>query len=155
MTSNVNTAEVKENFFLEEGTPDSSSTIHAGDLVYRDPSTYTLKPLDSDAHAAYFKGMSLDAYPVDAYGDLTEQADQIMVRGVGQIEAFTTVGESYYPEVLVYAGADAQTVTTVAGTYAIGSVADYAATKAVLTGAAGVKVKINIRRRLPGDVALS
>jgi len=155
-TRNVNTSQITERFFSEPGTPDSSSTIHAGDMVYRDATAYTLKPVTSDANAQYFKGVSLDQYPMDVYGStLTEQQTQIAVQGIGEFEMKTTAGEVYHPGELVYVGADAQTVTKVAGTYAVGSVSDYAATVAGLTGAAGVKVKVNIRRRQPSDVALS
>jgi hypothetical protein len=160
MTTPQNTSELKEGFFFEDQvTPDPSLTvsspINSGDLVYIDQSTYYAKPLDSDANAQYLKGMSVDTWPVNVYGGTEEQAETIKVRGVGVVEMKTTVGEAYYPDLPVYIGADAQTVTLVAGSYKVGAVAHDRRTRYGLTGAAGVRVPINLRRRVPGDVALA
>lgn len=101
------------------------NTIHSGDMVYVDQTSFDIKALDSDAHAFYFVGISEDNQDTtqDAYPSQTDPTKMSVVRR-GWAKMFTTNGETYNPGMRLFVGADAQTVTNVAGSNRVGAVAD-------------------------------
>ena len=126
-------ATVPRNGILKYQGPDSRreypnlalNTIHAGDFVYVDQTTYDIKALDTDAHAQYFVGVSEDTQDTayDAYPGQTDPSKMSVV-GKGWAKQYTTNGETYVPNQTLYLGANAQTVTNVTGSFKVGFVAD-------------------------------
>lgn len=155
MTTNNIPPNLRQGFFSDDRvTPAADQTIKAGDMVWID-TAYKARVLTNDTNAANFIGVSNDQWPTNVYDpDIQEQAETIKVLGVDVIDFKTTAGETYQPYQKLYVGADAQTVTNVAGSYPIGTVTNEPNNFA-LVGAAGVKINVNVRRRVPNDVAIS
>jgi hypothetical protein len=126
---------------------DASFDINAGDLVWFDATAYIVKSLDSDAHAAYLAGVAKDTSYKNPFGTKVYDPN-IAIKVKGIVELKTTTSESYYHGTAVYYGADAQTVTTVAGSYIVGYVWNPNSTSAI-TGASGTKVKVLLRTAYP------
>lgn len=123
--------------------------INQGDLVYLDTSAHIIKALDSDAHAASAVGVALQPSVVSSNLDLSTAPAQpaIMVGWDVVANLKTTASETYYHGTVVYLGADAQTITTVVGTNALGAVVLPAGVASV-TGAAGVKVGVLVKNKI-------
>lgn len=118
--------------------------FNQGDLVYSNSGIATVAA--SDANCQYLIGVSRLASPMDPAPYGTAVYPNYAEIEYGGVYSFkSTVGESYAHGTALYIGADAQTVTTVAGTYSIGKV--YQPDGATLTGAAGVKVLARIINR--------
>jgi hypothetical protein len=98
---------------------DGTYEINGGDLVYFDSSAHVIKSLDSDAHAAYLAGMAENGSYLNVYGK-KKYFDRLPVVEKGVVRLNTTTAETYYEGTAVYFGADAQTITTVAGSYIVG-----------------------------------
>lgn len=91
-----------------------------------------LAPLAADGFANLFTGVTKQKVPVEPYGSDFAQGsgNQSPNPGMGTVtvvrnclfQAKVTVGDSIKPLVAVYAGADAQTLTTVAGSNKVGFV---------------------------------
>jgi len=136
--------------FHEVHVPVSSSfPINQGDLVWLDQSAHIGKPVDSDAHAATLMGVALAPSKVSSNLDNpSAPAEKAVQVGWGLLAGMkTTASETYYTGTVVYVGADAQTITTVAGTNKIGTVI-LPVTASSVTGAAGVTVPVYIKNNL-------
>jgi len=105
----------------------AKNTINAGDMVYVDQTTYDIKALDSDAHAAYFCGTSNDTYPVAAYSPEGAPYYGMNVGRLDRRNFYLKSGTTVNPGQAVYWGGDAQTVTdsaSGANTHSVGTVAN-------------------------------
>ena len=136
--------------------PTFAQVINAESFVYYDTSAKYIKPVDNDAHAQYMVGLAMDQSPITNYGTGFDQGggsvnpntDNLgMVSRYGQASVFVTAGESYTAGQALYIGADAQTVTNVAGTYQIGYVSGEQAD--ITTAVAGAKVLVDYRAKYP------
>jgi hypothetical protein len=124
----------------------SAAPIEQGDLVYWDSTNHRVTKLDSDAHAASLAGIALQPSVISSNIDLASApAEQTVAVGFGCVaELKTTAAETYYTGTVVYIGADSQTITTVAGANAVGTVVLPAGVASV-TGAAGKGVNVLIK----------
>lgn len=127
----------------------SSFEIKQGELVYLDTSAHIIKSLDSDAHAATLAGVALAPSKISSNIDLsTAPAEKTVMVGWDVVAFFkTTAAETYYHGTPVYIGADAQTITTVAGSNMIGRVVLPAGVSSV-AGATGVTVDVLVKSAL-------
>jgi hypothetical protein len=130
----------------------AGTQFNQGDMLFMDTSVHYVKPLDTDAHAAYFVGVALDGSYLQVYSD-KKYADQVPVGSKGIFRFKTTVGETITDGNPVYIGADAQTVSNVAAagggtSYPVG-VTRLAPGVTSLTGAAGVFVEVHLNTRFP------
>ena len=142
----VLTGAVHSEGFLYHGhvpCDDSVSPLKQGVLAYWDATAKKAKALDSDAHAATLLGITLGpskvSSPIDN-GSVPTEPNVNIAYGV-RSPLNTTVGETYDEGTPVYAGADEQTVTTVAGTNKVG-VVRLNPRQGPITGAAGVTVPV-------------
>ena len=94
--------------------------IPQGAMVYLDG---VLKELDTDGHAADFKGVASDASYIQPYAT-KKYNNPLVVLSAGIFKFKTTAGDSLTHEAPVYIGADSQTITTTAGggSYPMGKV---------------------------------
>lgn len=124
-----------------------SNDINAGDMVYFDTSAHQAKSAATDANCQYFAGVAEDTSYKNPFG--TKKYDpMISVFKEGIFWFKTTTSESYFDGTPVSIGADAQTVTTVGGTYPVGTVHNPGSTAAI-TGASGTSVMVIINPRFP------
>lgn len=134
-----------EGFLEHDSVPvnDATAHINQGDLVYWDSSAHIAKPLDTDGHAATLLGVALKASIINSNIDNSSQSSQPDITvGYGAVaDMFTTASEVYAHGVKLYAGADAQTVTNVAGSNPVG-VVQLKSGQAAPTGGSGVKVNV-------------
>lgn len=123
--------------------------INQGDLVYLDAAAHIIKALDTDAHAAAAVGVALQPSAVSSNLDLsTAPAQPAIMVGWDLVATLkTTAAETYYHGTTVYLGADAQTITTVVGTNAIGVVVLPVGVSSV-TGASGVSVGVLVKSKV-------
>lgn len=137
--------------FPEEFWPvDLSNAISAESLVYFDQAAGYLKPLVDDTNAAYGVGVCMDEVPVNLTGtNLTPNPPKNVARvvRVGQFQFKCTAGQAYSAGLKVYAGADAQTVTPVAGSNPVGYVSGEQ--EAIVSAAATDKVLVCVRAKYP------
>lgn len=124
----------------------SAAPIEQGDLVYWDSTNHRVTKLDSDAHAASLCGIALQPSVISSNIDLASApAEKTVAVGWGCVaDMKTTAAETYYDGALVYIGADSQTITTVAGSNAVGTIVLPAAVASV-TGASGKVVPVLIK----------
>lgn len=131
---------------LTDGTYD----VNQGDAVWFDSSVHAVKPVDSDAHAAYFAGVALQQSKLNVYGtaQYPQAGIQVATRGVFKFK--TTAGDTLNHGDAVYIGADAQTVTNTAGgkTSKIGYVWLRPGQSAV-SGASGTNIEVLITPLFP------
>ncbi len=142
---------LSESFFSENYPNIAGNSINSGDMVYTDIATGDLKALDSDAHAFYLRGVSNDTYPVNAYPSEPTPKLGMNVTRIGRRKLFTTNGETLVMDQKVYVGANAQTITNVAGTNLVGYVSalgDNSQETVTCTGAPQT-VAVDIRARYP------
>jgi hypothetical protein len=126
--------------------------FNQGDLVYSNSGVPTAVAT-ADTHTQYLIGVARVASPFDPapYGTaIYPNWAEIEYGGVYNFAS--TVGESYVHDALVNVGADAQTVTTTAGTYPVGRIVNPLGT--TITGAAGVKVQVRIFNRSQAGAAV-
>ena len=144
----------KLNYPLSDG---GSFDFNQGDLLFFDAAAKYVKALDTDANAAYLAGVALrpsflapyTAQNLAAGPGIQKNYYQDALVGIGCIASFkTTVGETYEDGTVLYIGADAQTVTTVAGAHSVGVVKLNSGGDAV-TGAAGVEVPVLVIPQIP------
>ena len=126
--------------------------IHQGDLVYLNGGK--AKALDTDGNAASLAGVALQPSAVSSSIDNSSAPAQKAIQvGCGLVaELKTTTSEVYADGDLVYIGADAQTVTSVAGSNPVGRVLLPSNVSSV-TGASGVTVDVLVYGRLPLKLA--
>lgn len=133
-----------------------SFDFNQGDLLWWDVSVGYVKPLDSDAHAAYLAGVALRSAYIAPYASATIAGGPAMVKnyfpsallGFGDVYTlYSTAAETYAHGTAVYYGADAQTITTVAGSHLIGTVS--LPQGGSITGAAGVLVPVLVVPQIP------
>jgi hypothetical protein len=144
------------NIFIREGKrlvypcdTSGSNNFNQGDLVYFDHSTHLLKVAASDANCQYLAGIAGVANPTDprVYGSTDNyQKNGADVHYGCVVTLKTTASETYYHGTEVSFGADAQTVTTVAGTYPVGRVW-LENTSGSVTGASGTTVQVLVYNR--------
>ena len=127
----------------------ASFPVKQGELVYLDTSAHIVKPVASDANAATLAGVALQPSGVSSGLDnSTAPAEKTVMVGWDVVAFFkTTAAETYVPGTPVYIGADAQTITTVAGSNMIGRVV-LPATVSSVTGATGVTVDVLVKSAL-------
>lgn len=141
--NNISTSDITRQYPNVAG-----NLINQGDLVYVDQTSYDIKALDTDAHAAYFCGVSNDTYKVGAYATEPVPYAGMNVTRKGRVKFILTSGVTVNPGQSVYIGANAQTVTDSASgsnTHAVGTVANLpdASQKALLgTGSNIVQVDV-------------
>jgi predicted RecA/RadA family phage recombinase len=126
---------------LTDGTYD----INQGDLLWYDASVHVVKPLDSDAHAAYFAGVALQQSNTTVYGTKTYPTGGVEVATQGIFKFKTITGDTLNHGDAVYFSTDGQTVTNTAGgmTHPIGYVWLKPGQSAV-SGATGGSVLIEV-----------
>lgn len=143
----------KLNYPLSNG---GSFDFNQGDLLFYDSGAACVKPLDTDANAAYLAGVALRSAFLAPYVAQNVAGGPAIAKnyyndalvGIGCIVSLkTTAGETYADGTVLYAGADAQTVTTVAGNHSIGVVKLNGA--AAITGAVGQEVPVLVIPQLP------
>ena len=144
----------KLNYPLSNG---GSFDFNQGDLLFFDSSAAYVKPLDTDAHAANIVGVALRSAFIAPYtaqnlaagpGIQKNYYNDALV-GFGCIASLkTTVGETYVDGTVLYIGADAQTVTTVAGNHSVGVVKLPSGGDAI-TGAVGQEVPVLVIPQIP------
>jgi len=154
MTTNVNNiikGSVNGQGFLQHSAVpvnDATFPIAEGDLAYWDSVAGLAKPLDTDAHAATLLGVALKPSKVNSGIDNTPSGEPDTTIGYGVLaEMFTTPAETYANGAKVYIGANAQTITTVAGANAVGVVRLPSLNGGPVTGAAGIKVQVQVYSR--------
>jgi hypothetical protein len=96
-----------------------SYDFKGGDLLFWDSSAKVVKPVVADASVQYLAGIAgngsfLQPYSTKVYNKSVPVYQKVIA------SLLTTGSETYYHLTPVYAGADAQTVTTVAGSYIVG-----------------------------------
>ena len=137
---------------IQDGTFD----FNQGDMLYFDSVAKIVKPLDTDAHAAALVGVALRAAFLALYTaqnlatgpGIQKNYFNTALVGLGCIASMkTTVGETYTDGVALYVGADAQTVTTVAGSHSVGVVK--LPNGDSITGAAGIEVPVLVIPQVP------
>lgn len=166
MATTPQNAAVAENFFSTQQPNKAGNSINAGDFVYVDNfflgSTYDIKALDSDAHAAYLIGWSNDSFPIGAYNTSVGNAGNpgqepsapprgMNVQRVGRRIVNTVAGQTYFPGKPVYFSTDAQTVTAAAGSNIIGYVANLpdGSYAGGIAGGTGITIQIDVRAVWP------
>lgn len=130
---------------------DITLTYNQGDLLYFDDAVEKVKPGTDDDSMEFLVGVALQSFPVTSLGTGEGSTRQpSMEVGDGDIFEFkTTSGETLNDGEKVYIGADAQTVTTTAGTFHVGIVRLLPG-QSPITGAAGVFVQVEVFRRFKG-----
>lgn len=123
----------------------ASFPINQGDLCWWDNTAHLVKAVTSDADAAKLVGIAAGSTKVSSSLDSSVESSINTQFGI-IAKLKTTAAETYNNGTLVYAGADAQTITTVAGISAIG-VVRLPAKGAAVTGASGVSVPVLIYSR--------
>jgi hypothetical protein len=118
----------KLNYPLSTG---GSFDYQAGDLLWFDTSAGYVKPLDSDAHAAYLCGVALRPAYLGPYvgfnlaagpGQVKNYYNDALVGIECEVSLYTTSGDTYTDGTAVYYGANAQTITSQAASHIIGYV---------------------------------
>jgi predicted RecA/RadA family phage recombinase len=132
---------------LTDGTYD----INQGDLLWFDASVHVVKPLDSDAHAAYLAGAALQQSVLNVYGTKSYPTGGVEVATRGIFTFGTITGDTLNHGDAVYFSTDAQTVTNTVGgmSYLIGYVQLKPGQSAVAGGTGTVKIDVLIYARFP------
>jgi len=129
-----------------------------GDLMYWDSSAKYVKPLDSDANAAYLVGVALRSAYLAPYSSMVQSGGPAMVKnfydaclvGFGAVFTFfSTAGETYTHGDSVYWGLIAtyhQFINKTTGSHAIGTVY---APEGAITGGATVLVPVLVFPQIP------
>ena len=121
IAEDVNFAGKRMRWALSTG---GSFDFQQGDLLWYDSSAKYVKPLDSDAHAAYLVGVAerpafiapFSATNVAGGPALQKNYDIDALAIFGCVAGlFGTPGDTYHDGDLVYFGADAQTITNTKG----------------------------------------
>lgn len=125
-----------------------SFDINAGDLTWFDTGTTLLKPLDTDAHAAFLVGVAYDSSFLNLYGTKKYESS-ITVQSVGYGRFKTTSGDTYAHGNACYLGADAQTITNTVGgnSHIIGYI--FLPNGNTVTGGAGTLVEMILAPQYP------
>jgi len=125
----------------------STAPINQGDLVYLTDGL--LHALDTDGNAASALGVALQPTTVssslDNSSNLTPKSIMVGWNMVASLQ--TTAAETYTPGINVYIGADAQTITTVAGSNKVGRIVLPDGVSSV-TGASGLRIGVAIVSKL-------
>lgn len=144
----------KNNIVLKKTPPemypiltDGTSDINGGDLVYFDTSAKVVKSATSDGNCATLAGVAENGSFIQPYS-AKKYFDRIPVVAKGIVKMQTTTSETYNEGTAVYFGADAQTITTVAGTNIIGYV-KMGPGQTSVTGGAGVEVQVDLAVKFP------
>lgn len=132
-----------------------SFDYNQGDMLMQSAVGGAAKPLDTTGNAQYFIGVAAKSSYLaltvsQQTGSIVKNYNQqSLVYNKGVFSFKTTVGETYLDGTLVYLGADAQTITTVAGGgTSIGKV-KLSQGQTSITGAAGVIANVAIVVQLP------
>ncbi|MDE2102289.1 MAG: hypothetical protein KGL39_33900 [Patescibacteria group bacterium] len=135
--------------------PSFATTINAESFVWFNQSVNYMQPLSADANAANFLGLCVDQSPLNLIGSTFTGGGNFnantnnmgLVARYGQAAMFVTSGQSYVPGQALYIGADAQTVTNIAGSNQIAYVSGEQA--AITNAASGSKVLVDFRANWP------
>ena len=138
---------------FEQKTPylvktDGTADINQGDLLYLDTSAHVVKAIGSDANAATLVGVAADTSFRNLYGTKIYDTGIIQAYSAGIFFFNTTAAETYNEGTKMYYGTDAQTLTNVAGTYAVG-VCKMRAGVTSVTGASGTTVDVQVVQQWP------
>lgn len=127
----------------------ASFPIKQGELVYLDTTAHHIKPAASDAN--YATGLGVALQPSVASSNLDNSsapAEKAVMVGWDVVASLkTTAAETYYHGTAVYMGADAQTITTVAGSNQVGSVVLPSGVASV-TGASGLLIGVLVKSKV-------
>jgi hypothetical protein len=127
---------------------DGTFDINAGDLCWFDTSAHIMKPLDTDAHAAFLTGYAYDSSFINLYGQKKYDNSVVGVCvGIGKFK--TTSGDTYHHGDTCYLGADAQTITNTAGgnTHPVGYI--FLPGGNTVSGGAGTLVEMIVQAQWP------
>lgn len=110
-TAQNNVDIIHRNYSSRQVVVTTNLIINPGDLVYWDPSNFTLTPLTAISQVSgQFFGLSTQGNASLIYpGDADTPGVMVLVRGVVWMQS--TPGETYTPFQAVTVGADSQTVT--------------------------------------------
>lgn len=128
--------------------------FNQGDMLWFDSTAKFVKAADTDAHMAYLAGVALKSSQLSLFVNqntaaATKNYELNALVGVAGVFFFkTTVGETYVEGTALYIGADAQTITTVAGSHSVG-VAKMRSLATSVTGATGVSIDVLITAAYP------
>jgi hypothetical protein len=111
-TTQQQPADFIDGYFTRNYPNVAKNTINSGDLLYVDQSTFDVKPLDTDAHAAYFCGISRDTYPILPELNTIVPFHGNGVRRVGVVPLVLKNSDTANPGTSVYIGSTAQIVTS-------------------------------------------
>lgn len=129
----------------------STFPILQGEMVYWDSTAKIIKALDSDAHAANYRGIALQPSAVSSNLDNSGAPKVQVVQTGSELLAImnTTAGDTITPGDALYFGADSQTVTNTAGgqTHVLGY-AQLSAGITTLAGGVGIQVQMLITAKL-------
>jgi len=131
-----------------------SHDFHQGDLLYQDATSHNVYPLDNDTHAATFVGVAVFPSYIAPFTYAPTGAVQKFYApsatvGFGcLVRLKTTAADTYVDGTALYAGADAQTVTAVAGSNQIG-VAKMAKGVSSVAGGTGVYLNVLLTIKTP------
>lgn len=117
--------------------------FNQGDLLFWDGTNHLAKPVTADADCATLLGCAKSPSAVSSSLDVSSAPKEKVVQAgfLGIYMMKTTAAQTYYTGTKLYVGADAQTITTVAGTNAVGvAMLPYGQTS--VTGASGVSIPV-------------
>lgn len=131
-----------------------TNQLTAESLVWWDSTNGYIRPLSDDTNAAHFAGVCMDTVPAN-YDSITNPTgvspnssrNIARVSKACQMNLKATASDAINPNALIYAGADAQTMTTTAGSHAIGYVDPEQAVVASATG--GQLILCRVRANTP------
>lgn len=126
-----------------------SFDINQGDMVWFDTTAHVLKPLDTDAHAAFLAGVAYDSSFLNLFGTKIYEAAVVAI-ATGRTRMKTTSGDTYHDGDAVWLGADAQTITNTQGgnTHQVGVI--HLPFGNTVAGGSGVLVEVIILAQFPG-----
>lgn len=107
--------------------PTTTNNIVPESLVWYDTVQKYIRPLSNDTNASQFVGVCLDAVPaqygsIDAPAGVSPNGPRNLARVSKACQMYlkATAADAINPNAKIYAGADAQTMTTQAGSNALG-----------------------------------
>lgn len=129
---------------------DGTADFNQGDLVYFDTSAKVVKAAATDANCQYLAGVAGESSNLTLYGTkVYPDSGSVSVKTKGTFSFGTTTGDTYSDGDAVYIGADAQTVTNQAATYAVGYVKLRPGVTSLAGGTGTVKVDVVLYTRFP------
>lgn len=144
----------------QKNSPHGGSAVsfdyNQGDLMYFDFNAGYVKPLDSDANAAFLEGVATHSAYVAPYASTQAIGGPAIAKNFygnaqiqpGGVATFFSAAEVYAHGQAVYYGTDAQTICKT-GTHAVGTV--YLPDGTTITGSATTLVPIRVISQIPAQ----